>query len=54
MILVKDLLHTLDYITKGRCVKSPKDYGSNKFVIKKDSNIPGKSVTELPGLFKLR
>lgn len=50
MILVKDLLNTLDCITKGRCVKSSADYSTNNFIITKSSNIPGKAVTELPGL----
>ncbi|MFZ5753711.1 MAG: Nif3-like dinuclear metal center hexameric protein [Bacillota bacterium] len=51
-VFVRDVLHTLDKITGGRVVKSAEDYacGKNPFVVTKTSNIPGKAVTELPGL----
>lgn len=51
-IYVKDVLNALDDLTNGRCLKSPADYasGKNPFVVTKTSNIPGKAVTELPGL----
>ncbi len=51
-ILVKDVVEALDKITGGRVVKSPEDYtsGKNPFVVTKSSNIPGKAVTETPGL----
>lgn len=51
-ILVKDILAALDDITNGRCITSPEDYsfGKNKFVVTKSSGIPGKAVTETPGL----
>lgn len=51
-IYVKDVLKALDDLTNGRCVKSSSDYanGKNPFVVTKTSNIPGKAVTELPGL----
>lgn len=51
-ILAKDVLNALDSITGGRVVKSPEDIssGKNPFVVTKSSNIPGKAVTELPGL----
>ncbi len=49
---VKDILAALDSITGGRCVKLASDYasGNNPFVLTRTSNIPGKAVTELPGL----
>ncbi|MDR1194350.1 MAG: Nif3-like dinuclear metal center hexameric protein [Peptococcaceae bacterium] len=49
---VKDVLQALDDLTGGRCVKTPGDYagGQNPFVVTKTSHIPGKAVTELPGL----
>lgn len=52
IIKIKDVLHALDTITGGRCVKNPDDIfsGKNKFVIMKSSNIPGKECMELPGL----
>lgn len=51
-VYVKDLLTALDDLTNGRCVKSPADYasGKNPFVVTKTSNVPGKAITELPGL----
>ena len=51
MIFVKDILNALDVITGGRVVKGSSCYaGGNRFVVTKTSGIPGKSVTELPGL----
>ena len=50
-VCVRDVLRALDVITGGRIVKTPADLaGGNRFVVTKTSNIPGKSVTELPGL----
>ena len=51
MLFVKDVLNALDTITGGRIVKGPSSYaGANPFIVTKTSGIPGKSVTELPGL----
>lgn len=52
VILAKDVLEALDRITGGRVVTSLEDLGSGKnpFVLTKSSHIPGKAVTELPGL----
>ena len=48
---VKDVLTALDVITGGRLVKGPACYaGKNPFVVTKSSGIPGKAVTEMPGL----
>lgn len=49
---VKDVLQALDDLSGGRCVKTPDDWshGKNPFVVTKTSNIPGKAVTETPGL----
>ena len=48
---VKDVLAALDIITGGRLVKGPACYaGENPFVLTKSSGIPGKAVTEMPGL----
>lgn len=49
---VKDLVKVLDDITGGRVVTSLNDIftGKNPFVVVKSSNIPGKAVTETPGL----
>ena len=48
---VKDVLTALDVITGGRLVKSPACFaGKNPFVVTKTSGIPGKAVTETPGL----
>jgi hypothetical protein len=50
-IYVKDVLDALDTLTGGRVVKSPACCaGGNRFVVTKSSGIPGKAVTELPGL----
>ncbi|KYZ76571.1 NGG1p interacting factor NIF3 [Anaerosporomusa subterranea] len=52
MTKVHDLLHVLDQITGGRCVRDIGDIfsGRNKFVVNKTSNIPGKACMETPGL----
>jgi len=49
---VKDVLQALDDLTGGRCLKTSGDYshGANPFVVTKTSDIPGKAVTEMPGL----
>ncbi|EFQ24662.1 hypothetical protein Apau_2253 [Aminomonas paucivorans DSM 12260] len=50
-VTVRDILEALDWITGGRVVKGPGDLGGqNPFVLTKSSGIPGKSVTETPGL----
>lgn len=50
--LVRDVLHALDDLTNGRCLMGCDDwaYYKNPFVVTKSSNIPGKAVTEMPGL----
>lgn len=52
VIRVKDVLKALDDLTNGRCMKSSGDFSceDNPFVVTKTSNIPGKAVTEMPGL----
>ena len=49
---VKDLVYALDQITGGRVCKDASDLfsGKNRFVVTKTSHIPGKAVTETPGL----
>lgn len=49
---VKDVLQALDVITGGRCVRDESDItgGTNPFVLRKSSGIPGKECLELPGL----
>jgi hypothetical protein len=49
---VAQVVEALNTITGGRCVTSPADLfsGRNRFVVTKSSNIPGKAVTETPGL----
>jgi hypothetical protein len=48
---VKDLVAALDTITGGRVITCPGDVaGANPFVVTKSSHIPGKAVTEMPGL----
>lgn len=50
-VVVADLLEALDKITGGRLVREPLNGGKeHPFVVTKDSGIPGKAVTELPGL----
>ncbi len=50
-VVVADLLGALDRITGGRLVREPLNGGKDHpFVITKDSGVPGKAVTELPGL----
>lgn len=52
VVTVYDVLHTLDQITGGRCVRDLRDIFSakNRFVVNKTSNIPGKACMETPGL----
>jgi len=49
---VKDVLKALNDLSGGRCVMERDGWanGNNRFVITKSSDIPGKAVTELPGL----
>lgn len=49
---VKDVLLALDDLSNGRCVKTSDDWscGKNPYVVTKTSGIPGKAVTEMPGL----
>jgi len=49
---VYDVMQALNVITKERMVMDWKEIakGSNPFVVTKTSNIPGKSVMEIPGL----
>lgn len=51
-VLARDVVKVLNEITGGRLITSPDDIssGRNPFVITKSSNIPGKAITELPGL----
>ena len=51
-ITVKDVQLALDDMTNGRIVKGPGDWasGKNPYVTTKTSGIPGKVVTETPGL----
>lgn len=48
-VYVRDVAQALDDLSNGRCMK-PAGTGSNPFVITKSSGIPGKAVTETPGL----
>ena len=49
---VKDVLQALDDLSGGRCVTGRETWanGKNPFVVTKSSDIPGKAVTETPGL----
>ncbi|MDL2300156.1 Nif3-like dinuclear metal center hexameric protein [Clostridiaceae bacterium OttesenSCG-928-D20] len=49
---VRDVLLALDCLSGGRCLKTSADwsFSKNPFVVTKTSHIPGKSVTETPGL----
>lgn len=47
---VRDILQALDDLSGGRCVKTSADWSKNPFVVTKSSDIPGKAVTETPGL----
>ena len=51
-VTVKDVLTALDKITGGRVVTSVSSFvdGTNPFVVTKSSNLPGKAITETPGL----
>lgn len=50
--MVKDVIKTLDVITGGRVIVDAGSVtsGKNAFVVTKSSNIPGKAITETPGL----
>lgn len=51
MATVRDILKALDVITGGRVITDSFGYGgANPFVVTKTSGIPGKAVSELPGL----
>ena len=51
MATVRDILKALNVITGGRVITDSFGYGgANPFVVTKTSGIPGKAVTELPGL----
>ena len=51
MATVRDILKALDVITGGRVITDSFGYGgAHPFVVTKTSGIPGKAVTELPGL----
>jgi len=49
---VRDVLSALDSLTNGRCSAGRESWTNrnNKFVFTKSSNIPGKAITETPGL----
>ena len=47
---VKDLVNALDVISNGRVLAGDKGPGTNPFVVTKTSHLPGKAVTETPGL----
>ena len=49
---VKDILKALNDLSGGRCIMERESWakGNNPFVVTKSSDIPGKAVTELPGL----
>ena len=51
-MIVKDVFNALNTLCKNRCLKQYSDFSSNKnpYVVTKSSNIPGKAITELPGL----
>lgn len=51
-MIVKDVFNALNILCKDRCLKKYSDFASNKnsFIVTKSSNIPGKAITELPGL----
>ncbi len=49
-IRIMDLEKVLDVITGGRVIGSRDAAGKNPFVVTKSSNIPGKAITETPGL----
>ncbi len=51
-VTVRDVVEVLDKITGGRVCKQASDLfsGRSRFVVTKTSGIPGKAVTETPGL----
>ncbi len=46
----REVLNALDVISGGRVIKQPGDAMDHPFVVTKTSNLPGKAVTETPGL----
>ncbi|MBW1713512.1 MAG: Nif3-like dinuclear metal center hexameric protein, partial [Deltaproteobacteria bacterium] len=52
VVTAADVVEALDVITGGRVIRKAKDVlaTGHPFVITKSSNIPGKAVTETPGL----
>lgn len=50
--IVQDVLQSLDDLTGGRCITGRDSWatGKDSYVVTKSSNIPGKSITEIPGL----
>jgi hypothetical protein len=51
VVTANDVVTALDSITHGRVVRSGRDIsGNNPFVVTKSSHLPGKAVTEMPGL----
>ena len=51
-VTVADVVDALDRITGGRVCVNASDLfsGRNRFVVTKSSGLPGKAVTETPGL----
>lgn len=49
-ITVRKVNEALNTITGGRVPQDASAYGKNPFVVVKSSHIPGKAVTEIPGL----
>ncbi|MCG8568247.1 MAG: Nif3-like dinuclear metal center hexameric protein, partial [Desulfobacterales bacterium] len=47
---VNDLVNALDTISNGRVKAGADRPGTNPFVVTKTSHLPGKAVTETPGL----
>ena len=49
---VKDVLIALDDLSGGRCITGRESWArsNNRFVVTKSSDIPGKAITEMPGL----
>ena len=49
---VHDVLQALDSLSGGRCITGRDSWanGKSSFVVTKSSDIPGKSITEMPGL----
>ncbi len=50
-VYVRDIAKALDDLSNGRCMNATKgNFDGNPFVVTKSSGIPGKAVTETPGL----